>query len=311
MFFIDYIGNILIYSFIFGILALSWDILSGYTGQVSFGHAGLFAMGGYVAALLTLHLGISASWSTVLSMVVMALGGLLLGYPALRVRGPYLALITLGFSELLRIVIKNLTSITGGVMGLRGYGSFAQLPTNPSLATLYMYYLVLSVFVVSAMLLFYMAERTRIGTAFKAIREDEILAMALGINITRYKLLSFAVSAAFAGLAGALYAFHTRLLTPVLAGTYVTTLAIAMTIIGGSGSIVGPFLGALLLYNASEYAAFIGPVYKQITIGLLLMFCVIFLPKGILSMGSEGVDTEGIQKRLALLTGKLFSIKKR
>ena len=285
-YFPDFMGNILIYACIFGILALSCDILSGYTGQISFGHAGLFAVGAYSAALLTLNLNMPPLLSTSFAIVITALFGLCIGYPALRVRGPYLALITLGFSELIRVVIKNLPHITGGMMGLRGYATFGVLPDDPSLAVRYMYYIILSVFLLCAIGLYWLAERTRVGKAFKAIREDEILAMALGINITLYKLLAFVISAGVAGLAGSLYAFQIRILAPTIAGTYITTLVIAMVLVGGSGTIVGPFVGALVLYNASEYSAFIGPVYKQIAIGVMLILFVTFLPQGLVRLGS-------------------------
>ena len=218
---------------IWALLAASWDLLSGYTGQISFGHAGFFALGAYAAAAATKHLDLSPWAGLALGALVAAAMGLGVGFPALRLRGHYLALVTLGFAA---------ASIAA--MG-------------------------------------WVCEATEAGRAFRAIREDEVLAQSLGINTTAYKLLAFALSSAFAGLAGTLYAYYIQLVSPAVASAVTTSLVIGMAVFGGLGTIWGPALGALLLFSVSEGLRFVGVVYNLIAVGLVIMVFVIFLPRGL------------------------------
>jgi branched-chain amino acid transport system permease protein len=266
---------------IWALLAASWDLLSGYTGQVSFGHAGFFALGAYTAAAASKHLGLSPWLGLALGAAVAAVVGLGTGFPALRLRGHYLALVTLALAELIRLTAQNWLAVTGGPFGIYDFGSFTGLPAT-GIPRAQAVYLVVAAIVgtgVGAML--YVCRRTRAGRAFRAIREDEVLAESLGINTTVYKLLAFGLSSGLAGLAGTLYAYYIQLVSPTVATAATTSLVIGMAVFGGLGTIWGPALGALLLYAINEGLRFIGVVYNLVAVGLVIMVFVIFLPRGL------------------------------
>jgi branched-chain amino acid transport system permease protein len=266
---------------IWALLAASWDLLSGYTGQVSFGHAGFFALGAYTAAAASKHLGLSPWLGLALGAAVAAVVGLGTGFPALRLRGHYLALVTLALAELIRLTAQNWLVVTGGPFGIYDFGSFTGLPAA-GIPRAQAVYLVVAAIVgagVGAML--YVCRRTRAGRAFRAIREDEVLAESLGINTTVYKLLAFGLSSGLAGLAGTLYAYYIQLVSPTVATAATTSLVIGMAVFGGLGTIWGPALGALLLYAINEGLRFIGVVYNLVAVGLVIMVFVIFLPRGL------------------------------
>ncbi len=270
---------------IWALLAASWDLLSGYTGQISFGHAGFFALGAYAAAAATKHADVSPWLGLLVAATIAAAVGLLTGFPALRLRGHYLALVTLGLSEIIRLVATNWLALTGGPFGIHDFRSFPGLPAGALAYRQAMYLIVVIVVLASVAVMYHVCERTRAGQAFRAIREDEVLAQTLGIDTTRYKLLAFALSSGFAGLAGALYAYYVQLVSPVVAGAATTALVIGMVVFGGLGTLWGPVLGALLLYGLSEGLRFIGVVYNLIAVGFVIMVFVIFFPRGLAGFG--------------------------
>ena len=266
---------------IWALLAASWDLLSGYTGQISFGHAGFFALGAYAAAAATKHLDLSPWAGLAVGALVAAAMGLGVGFPALRLRGHYLALVTLGFAEILRLVAQNWLAVTGGPFGIHDYRTFPGLPADPLARRQATYWVVLAIVGASVAVMAGVCERTSAGKAFRAIREDEVLAAALGINTTAYKLLAFGLSAGFAGLAGTLYAYYVLLVSPSVASVATTSLVIGMAVFGGLGTIWGPVLGAVLLYGANEALRFVGVVYNLIVVGLVIMVFVVVLPSGL------------------------------
>jgi branched-chain amino acid transport system permease protein len=275
---------------IWALLAASWDLLSGYTGQISFGHAGFFALGAYAAAAGTKHLDLSPWAGCAAGAMVAGVMGLGVGFPALRLRGHYLALVTLGFAEILRLVAQNWLAVTGGPFGIHDYRTFPGLPAEPLAHRQAAYWVVLAIVGGAVAAMAVVCERTRAGQAFRAIREDDVLAATLGLNTTAYKLLAFALSAAFAGLAGTLYAYYVLLVSPSVASAATTSLVIGMAVFGGLGTIWGPVLGALLLYAANEALRFVGVVYNLIVVGLVIMAFVVFLPSGLagLARGTRG-----------------------
>jgi branched-chain amino acid transport system permease protein len=266
---------------VWALLAASWDVLSGYTGQVSFGHAGFFALGAYAAATATKHGGLSPWLGLGLGALVAALVGLLTGFPALRLRGHYLALVTLGLAEIIRLVAQNWLALTGGPFGIHDYRTFPGLPTTAGGERQARYLVVAAIVGAAIVLMHALCERTDAGKAFRAIREDETLAEMLGIHTTVYKLLAFTLSAAFAGLAGALYAYDVQLVSPTVASAATTSFVIGMAVFGGLGTIWGPALGAVVLFALSEGLRFVGVVYNLIGVGLVIMVFVIFFPRGI------------------------------
>ena len=270
---------------IWALLAASWDLLSGYTGQISFGHAGFFALGAYAAAAATKHADVSPWLGLLVGAAIAAAVGLLTGFPALRLRGHYLALVTLGLAEIIRLVATNWLALTGGPFGMHDFRSFPGLPDGALAHRQAMYLVVVAVVVASVAVMYQVCERTRAGQAFRAIREDEVLAQTLGIDTTRYKLLAFALSSGFAGLAGGLYAYYVQLVSPVVASAATTSLVIGMVVFGGLGTLWGPVLGALLLYGLYEGLRFVGVVYNLVAVGFVIMVFVIFFPRGLAGLG--------------------------
>ena len=266
---------------IWALLAASWDLLSGYTGQVSFGHAGFFALGAYTAAAASKHLGLSPWLGLALGAAVAAVVGLGTGFPALRLRGHYLALVTLALAELIRLTAQNWLAVTGGPFGIYDFGSFTGLPATGIPRAQAVYLIVAAIVGAGVGAMLYVCRRTRAGRAFRAIREDEVLAESLGINTTVYKLLAFGLSSGLAGLAGTLYAYYIQLVSPTVATAATTSLVIGMAVFGGLGTIWGPAFGALLLYAINEGLRFIGVVYNLVAVGLVIMVFVIFLPRGL------------------------------
>jgi branched-chain amino acid transport system permease protein len=273
---------------IWALLAASWDLLSGYTGQVSFGHAGFFALGAYAAATLTKHVGLSPWGGVAAGALAAAMVGLLVGFPALRLQGHYLALVTLGFAEILRLCAQNWVSVTGGPFGIYDYGTFPGLPVDAVAQRRVTYLIVLAIVTASVGVMLAVCERTPASKAFRAIREDEVLAATLGINTTAYKLLAFGLSSGFAGVAGALYAYDILLVSPTVASPATTSVVIGMAVFGGVGTIWGPVGGALLLYWANEALRFVGVVYNLVMVGLVIMVFVIFVPRGLAGLTGPG-----------------------
>ncbi len=266
---------------VWALLAASWDLLSGYTGQISFGHAGFFAVGAYAAATATKHAGLSPWLGVLFGALVAGALGLLAGFPALRLRGHYLALVTLGLAEIVRLVAQNWLALTGGPFGIHDYATYPGLPAGPVTHRQALYLVTLGFAAVSIGVMDWVCEATEAGRAFRAIREDEVLAQSLGINTTGYKLLAFGLSSTFAGLAGTLYAYYIQLVSPAVASAATTSFVIGMAVFGGLGTIWGPVLGALLLFSVSEGLRFVGVVYNLIAVGLVIVVFVIFLPRGL------------------------------
>jgi branched-chain amino acid transport system permease protein len=272
----DYVLHIFIMCCIYGVLSASWDIVSGYAGQLTFGHAGFFGLGAYISALASLRLGISSWWGLLLGGFVSAIAGFFVGLPSLRLRGPYLALSTLALSETIRIITINWDNVTYGSRGLRGYPAF---PYIPQTKTHYLYFALIMLIISSIAL--YLLARSHIGLAFRSVREDEALAEAHGLNVAFYKLLAFLVSSFFAGVAGSYYAHYLLLITPDLMRPLITAQIIAMTAIGGLGTITGPVVGAFIIEIGSEYLRRFGVIYHHILVGAAIVLVIIFFPAGI------------------------------
>ena len=276
-----FVLHVAIQALIWALFAASWDLLSGYTGQVSFGHAGFFSIGAYAAAISTKLHGATSWFGMAAAFVLCAAVGLCVGFPALRLRGHYLALVTLGFGEIVLLVAQNWGELTGGPFGMHDYGSFSGLPADPLAQRQAAYLLVAAVVLGGLAVMLYVTRRTSAGPAFRAIREDQILAASLGIDTTRFKLLAFTLSAGFAGLAGALYAYYIQLVSPTVGAATQSALVIGMAVFGGSGTIWGPFLGAILLFSVTESLRFVGVVYNLIAVGAVMVVFVIFVPRGL------------------------------
>jgi branched-chain amino acid transport system permease protein len=259
-------------------LASSWNLLSGYTGYVSFGHAGFFGLGAYAGALLITRLEWPWGPASLAAGAVCMLVALAIGWPTLRLRGPYFAVALLGLSEVARIIATVWEPLTRGGLGI----------TLPPTADLVADYYAMLALAVAATVLVWAVARSRLGLRLLAIREDEAAAEVVGVPTTRLKLLVFTLSAGFPGVAGALYAWETSFIDPgaVFSVTWsVRTIASAM--FGGAGTVVGPVVGALGLNLLAEVLWVRFPFLHPVLFGALLIVIVVFMPGGLMALAQR------------------------
>lgn len=289
------------------VMAVSLNLTVGISGELSLGHAGFMSVGAYTAALFTLYSGLPITIAfpigIVLAGVVAAVFGIIIGVPALRLRGDYLAIITLGFGEIIRVIILA-CDFTGGAKGLRGIPTI--LPqgsdaTSLSLAK-YSYVFWLAVLTVAVIWAFV---RSRHGRAVIAIREDEIAAEASGIHTTYYKLFAFVMAAFFAGVAGSLYAHHIGVLDPSKFNFDYSVEILLMAVLGGLGSITGSIIAAVVLTILPEFLRGFED-YRMLIYAVILIIVMLFKPSGL--MGQHEFSLSGIVARLK--AGKVRPAKK-
>ncbi len=268
----------LVITFILFIALLGLDLLMGYAGQVSLGQAGFMAIGGYGSAILATNHGWSPLAATGAGIVLAVACAIVLSLFTMRLRGHYLALATLAFGLLVDSFAVGLTDLTGGPSGLVGIPSFQVGPIAFDTSEK-MYYLVLAL-IVALVLVLHGGVRSGFGRALQAIRTDQTAAAALGINVARHKLIVLAISAALAALAGSLYAFYFHFLSPEMVGTPRSLEMLAMLVLGGEGTLVGPLLGVAILTLLPTVFQPLA-AYKTFATGLLLVLAVRYLPGGI------------------------------
>ena len=262
-----YTLGILIVSIYFAMLALGWNLLAGFTGQFSLAPATFAMLGAYTTALLDYHLKAPLAIGIPCAIVATGLIGWLLGRVVLRLRGPYLALTTLSFAEIARVVIGNSIEFTRGDQGLN-------VPTLFQSRVGY-YYLFLAVLAVTLVGL-YLLLRGRTGRFWLAIRDDAIGAESRGIDVVRYKTWAFALSCAICGIAGSLYGTFSQLVSPELGLLAQTGIVISMVVIGGMGTLTGSIVGALLVYLASEWMRDFGGVQMIVFATVVIIFARFF-----------------------------------
>ncbi len=276
----EYVLHIFISSFTFAICAMSYDLLVGYTGQASLGHAGLFSIGAYTAAAVSEWYKTSPWIGLMIGCLASTMSSFAISISSTRLRGPFLVISSLAFSEVWRIFVNNYAPL-GGVNGIFNYATYENVPTDPFLNKMFYYYLGLVFVVLSGIVIYWIAEHTNVGLAFKTIRENDILAETLGINVFLHKCLAFTISSFFAGLAGGLYAYYVRLVDPSTSMPWVTTLIITMCLTGGRGTVWGSILGALFIGILYESLRAVGIVYNLIAVGFALVVTVLFVPRGL------------------------------
>jgi branched-chain amino acid transport system permease protein len=269
--------NSLVITGILFIAVLGLDVLMGFAGQVSLGHAGFMAIGGYTAAILATTYHWSPLSGIAAGIVLSLLCALALSLVTTRLRGHFLALATLAFGLMIDSLTVGLTDVTGGPSGLVGIPSFA-IGGYVLRTPLQMYYLVAALIIILIVIL-QGGMRSGFGRALKAVRTDQTAAAALGVNVPRYKLAAVCLSAALASLSGSLYAFYFHFLSPEMVGAPRSFEMIAMLVAGGEGTLVGPLLGvALLTLLPTVFQPF--ALYKTFAEGLLLVLCFLWLPEG-------------------------------
>jgi branched-chain amino acid transport system permease protein len=270
---------------IYTLITIGLNLLSGYTGQVSMGQAGYFAIGTYVSSLLMMNLKISF-WSAVLvAGLASLLCGLIIGIPAMKLSGPYLVLATVGFGEIVRLVILNWTPVTKGAAGLTGI-PLPQLFGLKFSTEQDFFYLIIAFLLLGT----YIAQRlakSKIGRTFTAIREDELAAEAMGVNVNFYKISAFAISAVYAGVAGALFGSFAGVASPDNFTFDDSVAFLCMSVIGGNRSIAGAVIGAFVLTGLSE-ALRVFQALRLVIYGGILVFTVIYMPRGLYGLLEDG-----------------------
>jgi branched-chain amino acid transport system permease protein len=265
--------------FMFVALSQAWNLIGGFTGYASFGQVVFFGIGGYFTAVAMSHWHLSFWTCLVLGGAVAALFGALIGMPLLRLKGHYFAIATLGVAEGMREVVTNLPGLTGGGAGIT-------LPTvgDPA-TTAYLgndgFYLLFLALAALAVLVGGLVSGSKAGYALRAIHQDEDAAAAMGINTTRTKVLIFALSGFITGLVGATYAFQQVTIFPArLFDVDITVLMVVMVVIGGSGTVLGPLLGAVALQFLSEFLRQNYTGYHIFLLGAIIILAVVLLPQG-------------------------------
>ena len=259
------------------ILTVSLNVATGYLGQLPLGHAGFMAVGAYASAIFLTHtsipIGIAFPIGIALGGIVAGIVGILIGIPALRLKGDYLAIITLGFGEIIRVILLNIDSVLGFKLT---YGA-ASLKNIPKETSFFSTYLCVGIvcFLIHAMM------KSRHGRAILSVRENEIAAESCGINLTYYKTLGFTASAFFAGVAGALYASYLGILNPSGFGFMKSIEILVMVVLGGMGSMLGSVVSATVLTAVPEMLRAFSD-YRMIVYSLLLIVVMIFKPSGLL-----------------------------
>jgi|SRR5665213_684546 len=263
--------------FLFAIIAISLDLLMGQTGQISLGHAGFVALGAYTAAILNTRYGADLLVGSLAGGLVAGIGSLVLGFPAARLRGHYLGIVTLGFGIAVDQIALKWDTLTGG-----GQGLHLHKPTILGMdvgTPVLMYYVSLGALIIAALLVWNLT-RTRLGRAFAAVKDSEIAAEAMGVPVARTKVIAFLCSAFLAGAAGGIYAFLTGFIAPEDFELTSSLLFFAMVIIGGMGSIRGAIGGAVVVDAIKNAAATVSGLSLTI-LGGMIVLAALFFPGGL------------------------------
>jgi branched-chain amino acid transport system permease protein len=278
-----YLMRILTLASIFAILTASWDLLSGFTGQMNFGHALFFGVSAYTVALLNIHFKIPP-WGTIpLGGLAAVLTGLIIGIPCLRLRGTYLALTTLAFPIILMGVVFALPDLTGGELGLSGLERLAK-------SRVLSYYISVVVMMVLVGIMWKITD-SKTGIIFHAIREDEVAVRAAGINTTRYKLLAFCLSGFFAGIAGGLYAHYMRITGPSTLEVSMSFQVVIWAVFGGVVTIWGPVGAVFILFPLLEFFRF-WPEIRLLLFAFVILIILLYMPQGLLTWIRDKTENE-------------------
>lgn len=285
-----YVLDMILSVFLYAFLNNAWNILGGYCGQVSVGHAAYFAIGAYTSTILFIHYNISPWIGMVAGALVAGVLAVLMGYPSLKLKGPYFVFATLGFAEIVRIILTNWEK-AGAAMGLL-------IPLRPSslihlqFSSKVPYYYLMLFICAGGFALTYLIENSKWGSYFIAIREDEDAAEALGINTAYYKTAAFVISAMLMAIGGTFYAQYVLYIHPDTTSTLMMSCnLLVMAVIGGAGTVLGPTVGALLFVPLGEYTrALLGGRVQGLHLmiyGAALMIVVTIAPEGVVGLLSR------------------------
>jgi len=282
----EYFLHILVITGIYIILTLSLNLVVGYTGLASLGHAAFSCVGAYTSALLALNYGVSPWIGLLVGACLAGILGLIIGAPSLRLKGDYLALATFGLGVIVYSIAKNWVGVTRGPMGLPGIPGFS-IASVP-LADVWQYLIIVAVFVLLTFLVMRRVVNSPFGRILRGVREDETAALAVGKDVNKYKIIVFVIGAFFAGIAGTLYAHYITFIDPSSFTVMESITILLMVVFGGMGSLTGSFIGAAVLVILPEMLRFVGmpssvaAPLRQMIYGLLLVILMLTRPQGIL-----------------------------
>ena len=290
-----YQTNIMITGLIYVMLGLGLNIVVGLAGLLDLGYVAFYAVGAYSYALLNHHFGIGFWAALPIGAGVGVLFGILLGFPVLRLRGDYLAIVTLGFGEIIRLILENWNAFSFGPSGIANIPRPSLFSIQLSLhnATIYLYYLMIllvlfTIFVVNRL------QDSRIGRAWIALREDEVACEAMGVDRRKTKLTAFALGATWAGMAGVIFAAKTTFINPASFTIWESIIILCIVVLGGMGSIIGVILGAFVLILLPEYLRAFSE-YRMLIFGGMLVLMMVFRPGGIVSDVRRTYKFAGLQ----------------
>ena len=285
-----YQANIMISAFLYIMLGLGLNIVVGLAGLLDLGYVAFYAVGAYSYALLNMHFDLGFWTVLPLGGILGLFFGVLLGFPVLRLRGDYLAIVTLGFGEIIRLVLENWSEFSHGPSGIPNIPppSLFGLEMNIQETTYYIYYLmvglmIFTIFVVTRL------KNSRIGRAWMALREDEIACQAMGIDKTKTKLTAFALGATWAGMAGVVFAAKTSFINPASFTFLESAIILSVVVVGGMGSVMGVILGACVLVLLPEHLRAFSE-YRMLVFGFSLVMVMVFRPQGIISSERKKYD---------------------
>lgn len=291
-----YQTNIMISALIYVMLGLGLNIVVGLAGLLDLGYVAFYAVGAYSYALLNYHFGIGFWAALPIGGFLAAMFGIVLGFPVLRLRGDYLAIVTLGFGEIIRLILENWNEFSFGPSGIANIPrpSFFGINLSVEHATIYIYYLIvgmtiLTIFVVNRL------QNSRLGRAWIALREDEIACQAMGIDKTKTKLTAFALGATWAGFGGVIFAAKTTFINPASFTFLESAIILSIVVLGGMGSIQGVILAALVMILLPEYLRAFSN-YRMLIFGASMVLMMVFRPEGLIPTSRRKYEYDPTKK---------------
>jgi branched-chain amino acid transport system permease protein len=282
----EYLLHILVIAGIYIILTASLNLIVGYTGLPALGHAAFSCIGAYTSSLLALNFGLSPWLGLLIGACVAAISGVIIGYPAIRLKGDYLALATFGLGVIIYTIAKNWVNLTRGPMGLPGIPGFSIFGFE--LSEIWSYLILVLIFSSLTIWIINNIVHSPFGRILRSIREDETASEALGKNVVKYKLVVFVIGALFAGIAGSLYAHYITFIDPSSFTVMESVTILLMVIFGGMGNLTGSIVGAIILVVLPELLRFLGmpssiaAPMRQMIYGLLLIILMLKRPQGLM-----------------------------
>ncbi len=293
--FSSYQVNIMTTALMYVVLGLGLNIVVGLAGLLDLGYVAFYAVGAYSCGLLNHHFGLGFWTALPVGAFLGALFGILLGFPVLRLRGDYLAIVTLGFGEIIRLILENWNEFSFGPSGIANISrpSLFGLQFSLQSATIYIYFLMIALALFTIFVV-YRLQNSRIGRAWVALREDEIACQAMGIDKTKTKLSAFALGATWAGMMGAMFAAKTTFINPASFTFIESAIILSIVVLGGMGSIIGVIIAAFILILLPEYLRAFSE-YRMLLFGAILVIMMVFRPQGIISNVRHTFQYAGIK----------------